>query len=186
MLRMSKSLSSRNKRIILIVVFFILAVVVTTIGALQPISQADATSINNELNQLRSNISIQYIFGNNLFICLLMFVPIVGWIFGFAALYNTGVVIAAESMAPSAHGAPPLFLFFTLFIFPFTWLEFISYSIGLSEGFWLMLRGIQSQTNVKISFKRELRNLSTLITIVTLLLLAGAAIEYGLIVWLGA
>lgn len=181
-----RSYSSRTKRILAIALFFILGIVVTSVGAVQTLSQHEATSINDELNQLRQNISVQYIFGNNLFICLFMFVPVVGWIFGFAALYNTGVVIAAESMTPAAQGAPPLLLFFTLFIFPFTWLEFISYSVGLSEGFWLMLRAVQSRSNIGVNFRRELGNLSKLITIVTLMLLAGAAIEYWLITLLGA
>jgi hypothetical protein len=183
---MFRSYSSRTKRILVIALFFILGIVVTSVGAVQTLSQKDATSINNDLNQLRNNISVEYIFGNNLFICLLMFVPVVGWIFGFAALYNTGVVIAAESMAPSASGAPPLLLLFSLFIFPFTWLEFISYSIGLSEGFWLILRAVQSRSDIRVSFRRELGNLSKLITIVTLMLLAGAAIEYWLITLTGA
>jgi hypothetical protein len=180
-----RSYSSRNKRIITIAIFFILGIVATGIGAVQTLTQQDATDINNELDQLRSNVTMEYIFGNNLFICLLMFVPVFGWIFGLIALYNTGVVIAAQSMTPAAQGVSPLVLFFTLFLYPFTWLEFISYSIGLAEGFWLMLRGIQRLTNKTISFKRELRNLSVFMTIVTLMLLAGAAIEMALIIATG-
>ena len=132
-----KSYSSRNKRIITIAIFFILGIIATSIGAMQTLTQQEATDINNELDQLRSNVTVQYIFGNNLFICLLMFIPVFGWIFGFIALYNTGVVIAAQSMTSAAHGVSPLLLFFTLFLFPFTWLEFISYSVGFAEGFWL-------------------------------------------------
>jgi hypothetical protein len=176
-----RSYSSRSKRIITIAIFFILGVAATSIGAVQTLTQQEATDINHELDQLRSNITVQYIFGNNLFICLLMFVPVFGWIFGFIALYNTGVVIAAQSMTPAAQGVSPLVLFFTLFLFPFTWLEFISYSVGLAEGFWLMLRGIQRLINTIPSFRRELRNLSVLMTIVTLMLLAGAVIETALI-----
>jgi Stage II sporulation protein M len=176
-----KTYSSRNKRIITIAIFFILAIIATSIGAMQTLSQQEATDINNELDQLRSSVTVQYIFGNNLFICLLMFIPVFGWIFGFIALYNTGVVVAAQTMTSAAHGVSPLLLFFTLFLFPFTWLEFISYSVGFAESFWLMLRGIQRLTDKTISFKRELRNLSMLMTIVTLMLLAGAVIEMALI-----
>ena len=176
-----KQYSSRNKRIITIAIFFILGIIVTIIGAMQTLTQQDATDINNELDQLRSNVTVQYIFGNNLFICLLMFIPVFGWIFGFIVLYNTGVVIAAQSMTSAAHGVSPLLLLFTLFLFPFTWLEFISYSVGFAEGFWLMLRGIQRLTDKTISFKKELRNLSMLMTIATLMLLAGAVIEMALI-----
>jgi hypothetical protein len=114
-----------------------------------------------------------------------MFIPVFGWIFGFIALYNTGVVIAAQSMTSAAHGVSPLLLFFTLFLFPFTWLEFISYSVGFAEGFWLLLRGVQRLNNKTASFKKELRNLSVLMTIVTLMLLAGAVIETALIMATG-
>jgi hypothetical protein len=176
-----KSYSSRRKRIITIALFFILGIAATSIGAMQTLTQQEATDLNNELDQLRSNVTVQYIFGNNLFICLLMFIPVLGWVFGFIALYNTGVVIAAQSMTPAAQGVSPLILFFTLFLFPFTWLEFISYSVGFAESFWLMLRGVQRLTNKAIGFKRELRNLSILMTIVTLMLLAGAVIEIALI-----
>jgi hypothetical protein len=180
-----KSYSSRKKRIITIALFFILGIAATSIGAMQTLTQQEATDLNNELDQLRSNVTAQYIFGNNLFICLLMFIPVFGWVFGFIALYNTGVVIAAQSMTPAAQGISPLALFFVLFLYPFTWLEFISYSVGFAEGFWLMLRGFQRLTNKAISFKRELRNLSILITIVTLMLLAGAVIEMALISAMG-
>jgi len=180
-----KSYSSRNKRIITIAIFFILGIIATSIGAMQTLTQQEATDLNNELDQLRSSVTVQYIFGNNLFICLLMFIPVFGWIFGFIALYNTGVVIAAQSMTSAAHGVSPLLLFFTLFLFPFTWLEFISYSVGFAESFWLLFRGIQRLMNKIPSFRRELRNLSILITIVTLMLLAGAVIETALIMATG-
>jgi hypothetical protein len=51
-------------------------------SALTPLSREDANSLNNELEQVRQNVSVQSIFGNNLLICLVMFVPILGPIFG--------------------------------------------------------------------------------------------------------
>lgn len=180
-----KSYSSRNKRIITIAIFFILGIIATSLGTMQTLTQQEATDINNELDQVRSNVTIQYIFGNNLFICLLMFIPVFGWIFGFIVLYNNGVVMVAQSMNSAAQGVSPLALFFAYFLFPFTWLEFISLSIGSAESFWLMLRGIQRLTNKTISFKRELRNLSSFITLVTLMLLVSAIIEIALIMALG-
>lgn len=173
--------SSKTRRIITILVFFAVAILVTCIGAVQTLSQQEANQINTDLEQLRNNISIQYIFGNNLFICLMMFIPVVGWVIGFWVLYNTGVVIAAQSMTTSAQGIPPLLLFFLLFIFPFAWLEFIAYSTGFAESFWLTIRAIQSFAKKGISFKRELKNASTLITIVTIMLLVAAIIETALI-----
>lgn len=167
--------SSRTKRIITITVFLVISIIVTSVGALTPISIQDANSIHQELEQLRENISIQYIFGNNLMLCLVMFIPIAGPIFGFWVLHNTGVVIAAETMSSSTPGISPLLIFFTLFLFPFTWLEFISYSTGLAESVWLIRRGLQGLG------KREIRNAAVLIAIVAVVLLTAAIIEMAII-----
>jgi hypothetical protein len=166
-------------------VFFAVTVIATCVGALQTLSVQDANQLNNELAQLRNNVTIEYIFGNNLFICLMMFVPVWGWIQGLWAMYNTGLVLAAESMVGSAQGIPPLVLYFAYWFFPFFWLEFISFSIALSESFWLLVRAIQSLAGEGVSLKRELRNASTLITIVTLTLLVSAIIEMAIIMAIG-
>jgi len=174
-----KTASSRTKRILTIVAFLIIAIIVTSIGAVTPLSNQEADSINHELNKTRENASVQYIFGNNLMICLLMFVPIVGPILGMWVLYNTGLVIAAESMLPSMHGIPPLLVLFTLLVFPFAWLEFLSYSTAFAESVWLVRRIQQGRT------RRELRNAAILIAIVTVALLLAAIIEMAMIMLLG-
>jgi len=65
---------------------------------LTPLSLEEADEIEKELEEMRKNVNVQLIFGNNFMICLAMFAPIAGPIFGFYALYNTGVVIASESI----------------------------------------------------------------------------------------
>lgn len=97
-----KKMSSKRQRIITIIAFFLIGIIVTCIGTLAPLSQQEAQQINQDLENLRSNVSVQYIFGNNLLICLVMFVPIVGPIFGLYALYNTGVVVEAQVVAGSS------------------------------------------------------------------------------------
>ena len=166
--------SSRDKRILTIVVFFVISLIVTSAGALTPLNVQDANSINQEIEQLRQNISVQHVFGNNLMLCLPMFIPFVGPIFGLWVLYNTGVVIAAETIATSPQVSPLLTLFM-LFVFPFTWMEFISYSTGFAESVWLIRRGTQGLG------KRELKNAAILIAIVAVMLLLAAIIEVALI-----
>ena len=166
--------SSRNKRIITIVAFFLLSIFVTSIGALTPLSHDEAKTLDDDLRQIRQNVSVQYIFGNNFLICLLMFVPIAGPIFGFYALYNTGVVISAESII---QGVPSLLVFSSLLIFPFAWLEFLSYSTALAESFWLIQRARKGLG------RRELKNAAILIAIVAIMLLIAAAIETILILY---
>jgi membrane protease YdiL (CAAX protease family) len=174
-----KKMSSKRQRIITIIVFFFIGIIVTCIGTLAPLSQQEAQQINQDLENLRSNVSVQYIFGNNLLICLVMFVPIVGPIFGLYALYNTGVVVEAQVVAGSSTGISPILLFFLLFLFPFTWLEFISYSTAFAESVWILRRFTQGLG------RREIKNAAFLIAIVTILLLIGAIIETVLIQAMG-
>jgi hypothetical protein len=98
----------------------------------------------------------------------------VGIVFGTIVLFNTGSVLAAQSITINA-SLPPILVFALLFFFPFTWLEFISYSTGLSESFWLIRRGLQGE------WKREIKNLGKLVLITAALLAAGALIEAALI-----
>lgn len=107
-----------------------------------------------------------------------MFVPFVGIVIGTIVLFNTGSVLAAQTItlnASNVTGIPPILIFALLFVFPFVWLEFISYSTGLSESFWLIRRGLQGE------WKREIKNLGKLVLITAALLAAGALIEAALI-----
>jgi hypothetical protein len=90
---------TKIKRILTIVAFFLLSVIITVAGALTPLSLKEASEIEKELEEMRGNINIQLVFGNNFMICLAMFLPVAGPIFGSYVLYSTGVVIAAESVA---------------------------------------------------------------------------------------
>jgi hypothetical protein len=136
---------------------------------------------NKDLSQLQQEIlsmdlahRTAAIFLNNFEICLLMFVPFVGIAIGSIVLFQTGSVLAAVTITESASrglNLPPILVFALLFILPFTWLEFISYSTALSESFWLIRRGIQGE------WKREIKNLGKLLLITAVLLAIGAFIE---------
>lgn len=165
-----KRSSSRRKRIITVVVFLLLWQVATAVGTLTPLSQQDANSINQEISQERVAASVENIFGHNLILCLAMFVPIGGPIFGFLSSYSSGVALVAQS-SPQAQGLPPLLLLLLYFLLPIYWLENISMSIGLAESVWLIRRTMQGYG------KRELKNAAVLIAIVTLILLVSAIIE---------
>jgi hypothetical protein len=180
-----KSASPTGRRIIIIAVFFLFAILVTIVGILAPMSAQQIASENNELNSTQQQIQSMdlahrtaAIFLNNFEICLLMFVPFLGIFIGTITLFNTGSVLAAETItynASRATSVPPILVFATLFIFPFAWLEFISYSTALSEGFWLIRRGLQGE------WRHETKNLAKLILITAALLAAGALIEAAII-----
>lgn len=186
-----KGASSRGRRIIIIVAFLLFALLVTIIGILAPLSPQQIANENSELNSTQQQIQgmdfahrTVAIFLNNFEICLLMFVPFLGIFIGTFTLFNTGSVLAAQTITINASNAarlppipavPPILVFGFLFVFPFAWLEFISYSTALSEGFWLIRRGLQGE------LKREIKNLGKLILITAALLAAGALIEAALI-----
>jgi len=177
--------SPRGKRIVLVLILFLFAILVTVAGILTPMSAQQIKDESNQLNQTQQEIlkmdfihRTGAIFLNNFEICLLMFVPIFGLVIGAITLFNTGSVLAAQTITENAGKAtqiPPLLVFAALFLFPFTWLEFISYSTALSEGLWLIRRGSQGE------LKREVKNLGKLILFTAALLAAGAFIEAFLI-----
>lgn len=176
-----KNTPTRLKRILTIVIFFLLAVIVTAVGTLTPLTPEEANALNSEFNQTTNfldNMSsirqVSLIFGNNFMICLLAFIPIVGAIFEFFVLYSTGVMIAAISY----ERINPLLALSTLFIFPFAWLEFLAYSIGIAESFWLTWRIIQHKS------RREILNVCKLISITAIILLAAAILEIIIRTWL--
>lgn len=142
-----------------------------------PIDAQEAEQINSNLNETVTSLSengalMQYIFGNNFFICLLMFIPIVGPLLGCYVLFNTGAVIGAIA---AAGGYPVVIAFVALFITPIAWLEFTAYSISMGESIWLFRRILQGRG------KHEFRNTCFFITICAVLLLVGAVVETAII-----
>ena len=89
---------TKIKRILTIAAFFLLSIIITVAGVLTPLNLEEADVATRELEEIREDVNVQLIFGNNFIICLAMFVPIAGPIFGSYVLHNTGVVIAATSI----------------------------------------------------------------------------------------
>ena len=157
-------------------IFFLISTLVTCIGVMTPLSKQDADQINQEVVNMRNSATVQSILGQNLLVCLAMFIPIFGPVIGFYALYNSGVAIEAQVLTePRLSGIPPILALLTEFLLPVIWLEFIAYSTAFAESFWLLRRAMQGL------FKKEIKNTAILIAISTLLLVVGAIIETALI-----
>lgn len=177
-----QTLPPRIKRIMAVAAFFFLAIIITIAGILTPLSNEEINTLGKGLEETRENIEslsevqqTSSIFGNNFMICLVGFVPIAGPIFEFYALYSTGVVISAYVAYDESIQTSPLIIFLLLFIFPFTWLEFLAYSTAIAESFWLIWRIIQHK------WKTEIKNACILISICAVMLLVAAIIEAALI-----
>jgi len=165
-------LSSKGKRIVTIIIFFLLSIIATIAGVLTPLTSEEAQSLNRELEKVRENVTVQYIFGNNFMMCLVRFIPFLGPILGLYALYNTGVYVAASSIATGFH---PIIGFLSLLILPIFWLEFLAYSIAFAESVWLIMKTAQGK------LKSELPKTCILIAICAGILITAAIIEIILI-----
>jgi hypothetical protein len=164
----------------------VLAMLATLIGALVPVSPETAQIISDQLNQTLTEGQAQGtldfdIFFNNFPLCLLMFIPLVGFFIGMFILFSTGqafraifevqmangtatatpdVSIAATTITVALIGIAIVFL-----------LEYVSYSIGMTESIWLFRRILQNK------WRSELKWLVIFIGVVALLLVIGAIVE---------
>ena len=164
--------SPRRKRILSTIAVLIFSLIVTVAGSLIPMDPEEAEQISSNLDQTVASLSengalMQFIFGNNLFICLLMFVPIVGPLLGCYILFNTGTVLGAIATASGF----PLILAYAVFLTPVAWLEFAAYSVSMGESVWLFRRILQRRG------KQEFKNACFFVTICVVLLLVGAITE---------
>lgn len=180
--------SSRFKRFITILLCFVFCIVITIAGTITPLSAQQAKSTNQDLNQVRTSVERMSlwegalsIFENNFVIDLIMFVPIVGQIFGSYALYNTGLAVSAESTDTTVNSMhwPAILIMLSLFISPHTWLEFIAYATAFAASIWLLW------SIVRGGGKREIKRTGVFILICAGLLLLAAFIEEYLILTLG-
>ena len=174
-----RNASPRRKRIYSMIVVFVVAVIITVIGSLVPVDAQEANRINDEFNTTVASLGeegvlTQFIFGNNFIICLLMFIPVLGPLFGFYALFNTGMVVSAIA---TAEGYPLALVFLSLVLTPVFWLEFAAYSIAIAESVWLFRRILQGLSRGW----RELKTAGFLVSICAVVLLVGAVVEVVLI-----
>lgn len=163
-----------HTRIVIAAIFFIGALIVTVVGLLAlniSIQEAQETKkeIQEEFDRFNDPI---FIFGNNLFHALIMFVPIIGPVWGAFVLFNTGTVVAALGIA---EGVPPILYFVLLFFTPVFWLEFGVYSVAMSQStIWFL-------QILRYNGKREAVRTCILFTICASILLLSAIVEWLMI-----
>jgi len=163
-----------RNRIFIAAGFLILALVATMIGLFAfRITAPEAQKVRDELQQEFDRINDpRFIFGNNLTLTLIMFIPLIGIFWGCFILFNTGSIIAILSVA---EGMPPILTFLVLILNPVVWLEFAVYAAAMSQSFvWLL------QIFRKRSVKEAART-CIVITICAFTLLLAAVVEWMLI-----
>jgi len=174
----SLSVPSQRSRLPLVLAILFLCILATSAGALSKVDGPKAQIIVEDFKEMEKaiqTVGIQLIFGNNMMYCLIMFIPFVGPISGFYVLYSTGKMLAAMGYVL---GINPILLFLNLLFYPHAWLEYISYSLAISEGVWLSFHLLKHRSR---GLKTEIINATRYIALCAILLLAGALIEMALI-----
>jgi len=183
-----KTASPKRKRIYSIIFMLALCITATILGTLVQLSAQDAKQLSDSTNGIiTDNPTYPSLVGaillNNFKICLVMFIPILGTVFGLFVLFSTGVGIRAILDTQSASGAsaaistisPTTAILALVFVGLTFVLEYVSYSIGIAESIWLYRRLTQRRW-------RELKNTGILIGIVAALLITGALVESWVII----
>jgi hypothetical protein len=180
-----KNASPKRKRIYSTVFIFIITIVTTLSGMLVQLSPSDAKMITDQVNQTTTQYTgvalAEHIFINNFGICLAMFIPLAGAAIGLFILFDTGIAFRAifdtqaasgfSSSAAAASGIDASTAFLLLGFVGLTFLlEYVSYSIGITESIWLFRRITQKRW-------REVKNTAILIGVVAVLLTVGAIVE---------
>jgi hypothetical protein len=176
--------SPRRKRIYSTGFILLLAVLATIAGTLVPISQQDAQVISDQLNQTvtqgtSGGTLIPDIFINNFSLCLLMFIPLAGLGIGLFILFSTGMAFRAVFEIQAANGLsgastsninPSTAILGLVLIGAVFLLEYVSYTIAMTESVWLFRRMMQKRWS-------ELKITAAVIGVVALLLIIGAVVE---------
>jgi hypothetical protein len=176
--------SPRRKRIYSVVFILFLSILATVAGTLVPISQQEAQIISDQLNQTVTQGTvggtlIPDIFINNFSLCLLMFIPLAGLGIGLFILFSTGMAFRAIFEIQAANGLSgattsnidPTTAFLALALIGAVFLlEYVSYTIAMTESVWLFRRIMQKRWS-------ELKITAAVIGIVALLLIIGAVVE---------
>jgi uncharacterized membrane protein len=115
------------------------------------------TAIDNQDNS--------FIFLNNVFLGLVMFIPFVGVVFGIGSAFATGITVASFNLDVPAY----LILYAT----PFGFIELVSYSIAMSRSLYLVKR--------RKFLRKELRPTLIEILIVVGLLFIGGIVESSML-----
>ena len=167
-----------------IVMFITLAVIIAVfiVGAYTPLSEEYASFLANTALKkfehiLRSDFPHMMlgIFLNNASICLLVFIPVAGVALGLLAIYSTGLVMSALAIVSNKSRD---FLLAHVFSTPHTWIEFLAYSIALSENIILTYTIIAKFLFRKnLDLTGELKTLAKEVVIALALLILGAIVE---------
>ena len=168
---------ARERRPLILLSFLILigAIFVGTFAPPDPV-------LNEELERLLEEVQkggYAMVFLNNAMIAMTFFVPLLGLGSAFMTSYTTG---AAMSVVASTAGANAQALFVTMMLMPHSWMEFLAYSLALTENVVLLQKlvskkGLENELGpflASVVLALALLALGTLTELITINIISGA------------
>lgn len=160
-----------------LIIFFIFMVAFSGIfwlGSTIEVPQEEAELFIEKFKDLVEDIDGFGIFTHNTLLALPMFLPGIGIAWGLFSAFSTGMAFSAiTTISPELQSINALEI---LYLSPFGIMELVSYSIGISRSYILMLAIIKKQSLVY-----HLKPTAIEIGILVVLLLAGGYLEFYLI-----
>jgi len=166
-----------RERLPLIGLSFAVLFVSTLIGTFMPVDPELAKQIEEAYKQFEQ-YGPSVILLNNAFASIIMMVPLLGLGSAVYVAYTTGIALASVS---SLAGIDPRLSFMFTFLMPHSILEFLAYSLALSENLAICQRILTRK-----ELDKELRYLLATLIMVTIILTIGALVETATINVLGA
>jgi hypothetical protein len=173
--------SPKRKRIYSTLFVLVLSILATMAGMFVQLPTDQAQAIYDQLNQTSSSPTLMTdIFLNNFPLCLLMFIPLAGIGIGLFILFSTGMAFRAVFDIQAANGLstssvsginPTTAILVLVAAGAVFVLEYVSYTIAMTESVWLFRRILQKRW-------REIKVLGMLIGLVAVLLAVGAVVEW--------
>ncbi len=161
-------------RITVFVISFIIFTSFLFMGSQSQLSPEDAARLVEDFGEVIGPYPTAIdIASRNIFICLLLFIPLVGpGILAFAS-YNTGIM--ASALAQASGSITSIEIFLTMFLFPWAWLEISAYSLASAQSIMLLVGGFTRRV------RQEAKYFLISLTICLCLLGAAAIIEAAFI-----
>ena len=148
-------------------------------GAGIDINKKEAEDVKGEFIKKIDNIDQNGIFINNIMIALGMFIPVFGIGLGIFSGFSTGLVFnALAETSPYLQNVPPLAILLT----PFGIMEVFAYGLAISRSGMLVYHLVRKKSS---SWKEYAIHTIIEIGIIVMVLIAGAVIEWQMIMQYG-
>jgi hypothetical protein len=163
--------SKRRNRLYALLITMAIFTGVFQLSSFIEVEETERKQVNDMMVEKMKTVDGKGIFLNNVYLGLMMFVPLVGFAFGVMSSALTGVTFSAIAQVNNID----LPAFVMLFGSPFGFMELLAYGIAMSRSILLMNKVRKKETR---NFTRiEIRNVFTEVGIVVGLLLTGGIIE---------